>query len=106
MESQVNVTALQEELDEAKKTGSMDEVFREYCKKIPNVMSCVKNVTDAIKPCLEDKEKDSLKTLSNITESLLDFACLKDGDKIASKCFFNSEKYKNTFEKIVFSVYC
>lgn len=88
IEAQVNVTAVQVELEEAKKTGSMDEVFAKYCKKIPDVMTCVKNVTDAVKPCLEDREKDSLKILSNITESLLDFACFKDGDRIASKKFF------------------
>lgn len=85
VEAQINVTAVQEELEVAKKTGSMDEVFAKYCKKIPDVMLCVKNVTNAVKPCLEDKEKDSLKILSNITESLLDFACFKDGDRIASK---------------------
>lgn len=89
IEAQVNVTAVQEELEEAKKTGSMDEVFAKYCKKIPDVMSCVKKVNEAVKECLEDKEKDSLKILSNITESLLDFACFKDGDRIASKYYFN-----------------
>lgn len=85
VEAQVNVTTIQEELEVAKKTGSMDEVFAKYCKKIPDVMNCVKNVTEAFKPCLEDKEKESLKILANITESLLDFACYKDGDRIASQ---------------------
>lgn len=93
----MNVTAVQEELQEAKKTGSMDEVFAKYCKKIPDIMGCVKNVTEAFKPCLEDKEKDSLKILSNITESLLDFACYKDGDRIASKLLINiPELFFNT----------
>lgn len=63
----------------------MDEVFGKYCKKVPEIMYCIKNVTEAAKPCFEDKEKESLKIGLNITESLINFMCYKDGDRIASK---------------------
>ncbi|XP_030767822.1 27 kDa hemolymph glycoprotein-like [Sitophilus oryzae] len=37
----INVTQVQEELEEAKKTGSMDVVFAKYCKKMAgNIRMC------------------------------------------------------------------
>lgn len=85
VQNNINVTVAQAELEEAKKTGSMDEVFAKYCKRIPNYMDCIQNVTEAARPCLEDKEKESLNVVLNVTESLLNFMCYKDGDRIASK---------------------
>lgn len=85
IQSNINVTEAQAEVEEAKKTGSMDEVFAKYCKRIPDVMQCVTNVTDLVEPCLEEKEKDSLVVIRNVTESLLNFTCFKDGDRLASK---------------------
>lgn len=85
IQDKVNVTEAQIQIEEAKKTGSMDEVFAKYCRKIPEFMVCVNDVTDSVRPCLEEKEKDSLVILQNLTESLLNFTCLKDGDRMASE---------------------
>ncbi|KAF2904644.1 hypothetical protein ILUMI_01528 [Ignelater luminosus] len=83
IQSNFNFTQIQEEVDASRKTGSMDEVFARYCLKVPIVEACVKNLTDTVKPCLEEEEKSSLKLLLNITNSLANFACYKDGDRIA-----------------------
>jgi len=82
-EKQVNTTVLMEELEEAKKDGSMDEVFGKYCKERSTMMDCVKDVTKKVEKCLEPSEKDNMKIVMNVTESLAEFMCYKDGDRLA-----------------------
>lgn len=81
----MNITKLQEEVEKAKETGSMDEVFGKYCKKYPDVYNCFNNVTDVAMQCMNDAEKDSLNITMNIVKELKEFMCFKDGDRIASK---------------------
>lgn len=71
-------------MDKAKPTGDLDTVFGKYCKKTPVVIDCIKQFTTAMDPCLEPKEKESKEMVLNITESLANFVCHKDGDRIAS----------------------
>lgn len=85
VEAQINVTAFQEELNEAKKTGSMDEVFGKYCARTPAFKSCVKNLTDTLKECLEEDEKATLNTILEVLKKLGEFLCYNDGDRLASK---------------------
>lgn len=87
----VNVTALKEEVDEAKKRGAMEEVFGKYCKRKGDLLHCVDDLKDSLGKCLYDGEKDTLKTVTNITTSLLDFMCYKDGDRIASTLSISRE---------------
>ncbi|KAF5287541.1 hypothetical protein FQR65_LT12212 [Abscondita terminalis] len=82
-ESNFNLTQIEAELTEKRKTGSMDEVFAKYCKKRPVIEKCLKDLTGAVEPCLEDGEKSSMKLLVNITNTFIDFGCFKDGDRIA-----------------------
>ncbi|GLH14228.1 27 kDa hemolymph protein [Gryllus bimaculatus] len=81
--SLVNVTELQQEMEEAKPTGDLDTVFRKYCRKSPIFTDCINNFTATLDPCLEEREKESKKIVQNITESLLGFLCFKEGDRIA-----------------------
>ena len=74
---------IKKELEEARKTGSMDEVFKKYCDKRPELLTYTHKVNSAVENCLADSEKPVLKTAINITESLLDFICEKDGDRLA-----------------------
>lgn len=85
LQAQVNVTLLQEEIEESKKTGSMDEVFGKYCKKYPDIYGCFDKVTEIAKQCMTDGEKKSLNLTMNIVKELKEFVCYKDGDRIASK---------------------
>ncbi|XP_063922247.1 uncharacterized protein LOC135136731 [Zophobas morio] len=78
-----NVTAVREEVEEAKKTGSMDEVFGKYCNKRPKLASCVQDFTDKLRPCLNSDENKALNTTLNVLKQLGDFVCYRDGDRIA-----------------------
>lgn len=79
----VNVTEVREEIEEAKKTGSMDEVFGKYCNKYPELNNCTSDFLEAIQPCLEDNEKRSLNISLGLTQKMKDFICHKNGDRIA-----------------------
>ncbi|KAF7282127.1 hypothetical protein GWI33_003138 [Rhynchophorus ferrugineus] len=79
----VNVTQIQPELDEAKKTGSMDVVFAKYCKKWPEVYACVENVTLIVRQCLTETEEKSFNKTLTIIDELKEFMCFKDGDRLA-----------------------
>ncbi|XP_051161527.1 27 kDa hemolymph protein-like [Leptopilina boulardi] len=92
--SLVNMTKLNQEIEEAKPTGDLDEVFAKYCKKSIVLKHCVRNLTEAVNPCLESVEQALEPIILNITNSLLDFICFKEGDRIAlfistdgPKCF-------------------
>ena len=79
----VNIAKLQEEMERYKPTGDLDLVFKNYCRKTPALKKCVSNFTVAIEPCLDPKEKENKKVIQNITDSLLNFVCFKEGDRIA-----------------------
>lgn len=79
----VNYTQIQQEIDKAKPTGDLDIVFRKYCRKSPQLRYCVSNFTAAIDPCLDPKEKETKRVVTNITDALLSFICFKEGDRIA-----------------------
>lgn len=79
----IDVEKIKTEVEEAKKTGSMDEVFGKYCGKRPQIKECVKKVYDAAQPCLEESEKNALNVTGNILTQISDFACYRDGDRIA-----------------------
>lgn len=79
----VNVTLLQEEIEQAKPTGDLDIVFRKYCNKSPTLKNCVKNFTDTIGNCFTPKERENINIVQNITDQLLSFVCFKEGDRIA-----------------------
>ncbi|XP_050304701.1 27 kDa glycoprotein-like [Anthonomus grandis grandis] len=79
----INGTQINEELEEAKKTGSMDEVFTKYCKKWPDVYSCFNNVTTTVKKCLNEKEETVLDKSLKIVQDFQEFMCFKEGDRLA-----------------------
>lgn len=83
IKSFVNLTQLEAEMEKYKPTGDLDVVFRRYCSKTPKLKKCVSDFTDAMEPCLEASEKETKKILLNITDSLLNFVCFKEGDRIA-----------------------
>ncbi|RZC34399.1 DUF1397 domain containing protein [Asbolus verrucosus] len=83
IESHLNFSQIQLEVEEAKKTGSMDEVFGKYCKKYPEIHQCLEGVTDKVRPCLDLNEQDTLNKTLEIVQELKEFVCFKDGDRIA-----------------------
>lgn len=83
MQNLINVTELQQKVEDAKPVGKLDEVSREYCHKSPVLKNCIQNFTDSVEGCLEEAEKESVKTTLNVTNAILDFVCHKQGDRIA-----------------------
>lgn len=79
----VDFEEVQEEIEKKKKTGDLDLVFKKYCQKKPIMKDCITNLTRAFEPCLDDEEKATQATAINVTNSLLEFICHKDGDRIA-----------------------
>ncbi|KAG7214070.1 hypothetical protein KM043_001435 [Ampulex compressa] len=52
-------------------------------EKSPSLKKCVNNFASALEPCLDEKEREGKRIVQNITDSLLAFACYKEGDRIA-----------------------
>lgn len=83
LNSFVNRSKLEAEMEKYKPTGDLDIVFKKYCQKTPVLKKCISDLTDAIEPCLEPEERKNKKIVQNITDSLLNFVCYKEGDRIA-----------------------
>lgn len=83
LQSLVNITELQAEMEKYKPTGDLDIVFKNYCNKRSTLKACVSNFTDKIEQCLDEEERENKKIILNITDSLLEFICFKEGDRIA-----------------------
>jgi hypothetical protein len=79
----VNVTVLANEVEESKKTGSMDEVFGKYCAKRSKVVTCVNSFISNLRPCLNAEENKALNVTLDILKQLGEFLCYRDGDRIA-----------------------
>lgn len=92
----VDMDVLQNEIEEAKPNGQVDEVFKKYCNKSPQFKQCFRNMTETVKPCFSPEEQKNFKTLYNVTEQLADFICYKDGDRIA---LFIAEGGKECFQE-------
>jgi len=79
----VNVTKIQEEIEEARPHGRLDEVFNKYCKKRPEAMACFEEFEKTLQPCMDEEEKAHYETIMRIFRSILNFVCYKGGDQIA-----------------------
>ncbi|CAB3369270.1 Hypothetical predicted protein [Cloeon dipterum] len=83
VQSLVNYTAVQAEIETLKPTGELDTVFKKYCKKTPDLMVCTEQLTQDIEGCLAEDQKKVSSIVLNVTSTLLNFTCFKEGDRIA-----------------------
>ncbi|CAH1966118.1 unnamed protein product [Acanthoscelides obtectus] len=83
MEKYINASIVQEELERAKDTGSMDEVFGKYCKKWPDIQVCFENATTFARQCMDNQEQNAFNSSLTILQELQEFVCFKDGDRLA-----------------------
>ncbi|EDX01901.1 27 kDa hemolymph protein [Drosophila yakuba] len=79
----VNYTAMQQEIQEASPKGELDVVFNKYCSRRSNAVECVDVFTAKLVPCLVPEEREGQDVIKQIIQSVLNFVCHKDGDKIA-----------------------
>ncbi|XP_059484864.1 27 kDa hemolymph protein-like [Neocloeon triangulifer] len=83
VQSLINVTAVNAEIEEAKPTGELDAVFKKYCRKTPDLMKCTEKLTENIDGCLAEDQKKVSGIVLNVSRTLLNFTCFKEGDRIA-----------------------
>ncbi|XP_014475442.1 PREDICTED: 27 kDa hemolymph protein-like [Dinoponera quadriceps] len=83
LKSLINITELQAEMELHKPNGDLDVVFKKYCNKRSILRACVSNFTGVVEQCLDEKERENKKIVMNITDSMLEFICYKEGDRIA-----------------------
>ncbi|XP_023940041.2 27 kDa hemolymph protein [Bicyclus anynana] len=74
---------LKKEIEDAKPNGALDEVFKKYCAKSPQLKTCIHNAFTGVSPCLDSNVRDRINIADNATDQLIDFVCYKDGDRIA-----------------------
>lgn len=79
----VNISALPEEIENAKPNGNLDIVFNKYCNKRSEAIECVEKFTTSLDPCLSKEERDQKVVFVNISKSLLEFICHENGNQIA-----------------------
>lgn len=107
----IDISALPEEIENAKPNGNLDTVFNKYCNKRNEVLECVDSLTKSFDPCLTTEERDQKVMYVNIAKSLLEFICHENGNQIAlfiaeegPECFTSKETalrecYNNTVGK-------
>lgn len=83
LDSFINTTKLELELNEAKKTGSMDEVFGRYCNKYENISLCYISPLEKSRKWISEQESKNLNESLKTIEKLKDFLCYRDGDRMA-----------------------
>ncbi|CAG9560667.1 unnamed protein product [Danaus chrysippus] len=74
---------VRQEIEAAKPKGALDEVFKKYCEKSPQLKTCIHDVTAAVSPCLDQSQRERIPYADSATDQLIDFVCYKDGDRIA-----------------------
>ena len=82
-ESNFNLEQIQNEIEESSKAGALDEVFKKYCDLRSKSLGYIHKIGDSVAACLTEDERPVFKLVVNITSSLLNFVCDKDGERIA-----------------------
>ncbi|XP_060527627.1 uncharacterized protein LOC132702831 isoform X1 [Cylas formicarius] len=83
IEGLIDINGIKNEIEESKKTGSMDEVFGKYCNRRPQLKECIQKSVDVAKECMEESEKQALNVTADLLEEIGNFACFHDGDRLA-----------------------
>jgi hypothetical protein len=85
---QFDVIQIQREVEEKKKVGELDEVFKKYCRNhISAVRGCLKNFLEVSRLCLRPQERPGLNVSLNMVDSAIRFVCHNSGDRIARKVY-------------------
>ncbi|XP_050342938.1 27 kDa hemolymph protein-like [Nymphalis io] len=83
VKSLIDVETIKKEVEEAKPNGALDEVFKKYCAKSPQLKTCIHTLTNGLAPCMGSTIRDHIGMANNGSDQLIDFVCHKDGDRIA-----------------------
>lgn len=56
-----------------------------FFSKTPTLKKCINELLVGYEGCLKPEERGDVYILQNITDSLMNFVCFKEGDRIACK---------------------
>jgi len=81
---QFELEELQSEIEEKKKQGDLDEVFKKYCgKHVGAARACLQSFLEVSQHCLKEEDRPGLNVTLQMVDSAIDFTCHNAGDRIA-----------------------
>jgi len=81
---QFDIDEIQQEIEEKKKQGDLDEVFKKYCgNHVAAARSCLQSFLSVSQYCLKEKDRPGLNVTLQMVDSAIDFTCHNAGDRIA-----------------------
>lgn len=83
IEDHFDVDEIAKEIEKSGKAGEMDEVFKKYCDLRAKSIDQIHKVVETVTNCVDKEERAIFTRVLNITESLINFACDKDGERVA-----------------------
>jgi len=79
-----NINSIQNEIEEKKRTGDLDLVFKKYCGvPVNKTRPCLVDFLKASRRCLKAEDQPSLDITLSMIDSAIQFMCHNSGDRIA-----------------------
>lgn len=79
-----NINSIQNEIEEKKRTGDLDLVFKKYCgAPVNKTRPCLVDFLKASRRCLKAEDQPSLDITLSMIDSAIQFMCHNSGDRIA-----------------------
>ncbi|CAK1552881.1 unnamed protein product [Leptosia nina] len=80
----VDVVAVELEIKAAKSADTLNNVFKKYCDKAPELKGCVSSFFDAVYPCLPASSRDHLAADKEATGNFGDYLCNDNAKNLVS----------------------
>jgi len=81
---QFDIDELNHEIEEKKKHGDLDEVFKKYCgEHVSAARECLQDFLEVSQYCLKERDRPGLNVTLQMVDSAIDFTCHNAGDRIA-----------------------
>jgi len=81
---QFDMDELQHEIEEKKKIGDLDEVFKKYCgNHVGAARACLQSFLEVSQQCLKEEDRPGLNVTLQMVDRAIEFTCHNAGDRIA-----------------------
>jgi len=81
---QFDMDQLQHEIEEKKKIGDLDEVFKKYCgNHVGAARACLQSFLEVSQQCLKEEDRPGLNVTLHMVDRAIEFTCHNAGDRIA-----------------------
>jgi len=79
-----DMDSIEEEIEEKKKSGDLDDVFKKYCgEPVQKLRSCLENFLAISHQCLHEEDRAGLNITLQMVDAAINFTCHQSGDRIA-----------------------